>query len=338
MIKRLFLYVIITSVLHTSLGCTKSSSFTSNINNINDMGKIVCNSKKLTIDCNKQHFKIFFDNHLAVLNEKLRPHLKGRAYALVIGINSYNLGKAWELNHPVAEAKRMKKILNASGYTVKILTDQEATRENILDWLNCFACVGSIADRILIYYSGHGTTQQIYIPCEERKSLQLGTLNNAHIEIKDFCIIPYQENNFGRKNPYDSVVGNREIAQILEKSLFSEKILIIDACHAREKSSVAFNPVPIYAYDLQRQGYVYLCMFKDKNRDGEFSPIIFRALEGEANRHPANDDDTVSMFELITFINKTLRNKLQKGGATDNTIKYIMYGSGDIPLTIINSN
>lgn len=304
-----------------------------------------CNDYGLSIDCNEKRFRQFIDrtpNFGGVLPRRIRSDPMSRGYALVIGINKSNCKKVPNLECPVGEANRVKEILEQNRYSVKILTDEtdeKATKQNILDWLKFFVSISGISDSILIYYSGHGCTFE-----EIEKSLTYNLKSSIRNEYNDklkksFFVVPYHESGPGQSGPFErinSLIGNKDIVAILSKSNASQKLQIIDACFANEISEYVFSPVPLYSYELQRQGYLFLCMFNELNEDGKFSPLIFNALEGAADKRTGNNDGIVSMFELISYIDVRVKDEKGPAGAVDNRIKYIIYGSGDIPLALTN--
>jgi hypothetical protein len=78
--------------------------------------------------------------------------------ALLVGINQYQLAGA-QLAGCVNDVNGMAKLLSgAYGYQdVRILTDGQATRANILAELECLTSGIGKHDRLVFHYSGHGT-------------------------------------------------------------------------------------------------------------------------------------------------------------------------------------
>ncbi len=77
-------------------------------------------------------------------------------HALVIGNGSYRLMPG--LKTPVADARAVAEVLESHyGFDVKLLTD--ATRDQIMAAMNEYARTLTDADRLLIYYAGHGGTK-----------------------------------------------------------------------------------------------------------------------------------------------------------------------------------
>jgi uncharacterized caspase-like protein len=83
----------------------------------------------------------------------------GKSWAVVIGIDGYE--KAPKLKYAVADAKSVAEALQQRGFDVTTLYDGQATRRGILGGLGdrLVRKVGK-DDRVVIFYAGHGETQQ----------------------------------------------------------------------------------------------------------------------------------------------------------------------------------
>jgi TPR repeat protein len=82
--------------------------------------------------------------------------LRGKYYALVIGINAY-AAPVPQLHTAVGDAKALADVLTRRyGFEVKTLFDGEATREHILASITHYEIALKPNDNLLIYYAGHG--------------------------------------------------------------------------------------------------------------------------------------------------------------------------------------
>ena len=97
--------------------------------------------------------------------------------ALIIGINTYASPKMQNLKGAVADAIAMKNYLEntlgLSASRIRMLTDEQATRRNIIDALLHLERDDTIrsGDAILIYYAGHG--EEVILPLgEEQKKIE----------------------------------------------------------------------------------------------------------------------------------------------------------------------
>jgi hypothetical protein len=310
-------------------------------------GIVDCHNLGYSLDCNEPRFQNFlYRNRNKSLPERLRADEKGgRAFALVVGVNTYNKDVCpsfSSLKKPVDEAKELSRILDANGYIVKTLIESEATAKNIMDWLIFMASHTNDGDRILIYFAGHGATlhdvRKRNVWSAKKTSIQNKEPKRDRYEpFRDYDLLlaPYQTAIpfNGQAQSVCTVIPSIEITEVLSRSRAAEIIVLYDACSAHIAKVYTFHPIPFYSYALQRQGYFNLSLLKEVNLDGEFSPILFRALRGGADR-TGNRDNIVSMFETVNFFNPEWNDKLGARGIPGNQVKYIIYGSGDMPLTL----
>ena len=85
------------------------------------------------------------------------------SWALVIGINNY---REWpRLDYAVDDAKSVREMLiDKYGFPasrITLLTDEEATLQNMKNALSAIADKSDKNDRVLIYFSGHGQTLEL---------------------------------------------------------------------------------------------------------------------------------------------------------------------------------
>jgi len=85
------------------------------------------------------------------------------SFALIIGINNYQ--NATPLGYAVSDAKAVAKILKTTfdfpAENIKLLLDEKATRNNIMEAFMSYANNNvSPNDRILVFFAGHGMTIQ----------------------------------------------------------------------------------------------------------------------------------------------------------------------------------
>jgi len=85
-------------------------------------------------------------------------------YALVIGISDYE-GSGNDLNYCDDDAMDWKNFLQGEGYTVSILTDNQATADNIDAAVNDLLADEDGNDYVVMTYSGHGARYQGYGSC-----------------------------------------------------------------------------------------------------------------------------------------------------------------------------
>jgi len=84
------------------------------------------------------------------------------SYAVLIGINNYQSESMNDLGLAVADAESVTDLLTTKLHfpkeNVRVLLNEEATKDNINNTLFQIAELAGPNDRILIYYAGHGET------------------------------------------------------------------------------------------------------------------------------------------------------------------------------------
>jgi uncharacterized caspase-like protein len=81
------------------------------------------------------------------------------SYALVIGIDKYRL---WpHLEYAVKDAREVAALLETKGFQTYVLTDENATRINILRKLDTIENSADVNSRVVVYFAGHGQTEDL---------------------------------------------------------------------------------------------------------------------------------------------------------------------------------
>jgi hypothetical protein len=127
----------------------------------------------------------------------------GTKYALVVGINDYIDSRVNDLNYCVADADSMKETLEASGWTVYLITDRNATKAAIEA---AIAAVPSGTTAFLFYYSGHGS---------------IDSSDDAYIVPSDFD-----------GSTYASMISATEFSGWLDAVTATNKLVILDSCYS----------------------------------------------------------------------------------------------------------
>ncbi len=131
-----------------------------------------------------------------------------KSYALVIGINKYPSPEWRNLDYAIKDARGMADFLKRQGFEVTTLYDNQATKKNIISKMQDYlAHVVKKQDRVLIFFSGHGYTENLggkdwgyivpydaakssasYLSMEELKTLSQKMGNAKHqLFIMDSC-------------------------------------------------------------------------------------------------------------------------------------------------------
>ncbi len=81
------------------------------------------------------------------------------SYALVVGIDKYRL---WpHLEYAVRDAREVAALLKTRSFQLHMLTDENATRTNILRKLDTIEKSADVNSRVVVYFAGHGQTEDL---------------------------------------------------------------------------------------------------------------------------------------------------------------------------------
>jgi len=150
-------------------------------------------------------------------------HSHAKSQALLIGIGQYPGLQA--LQGPVNDVALMKKILtqNANFPTerIEVLIDEEATRRNILKAMDQLLKTTEPGDKIILYFSGHGTSA-----FNDRIDADLPSHSGA--------LVPYDIDNVSNKDELHQqlLIGRRDLRPVLSKldATGAEVLVLVDAC------------------------------------------------------------------------------------------------------------
>jgi WD40 repeat protein/uncharacterized caspase-like protein len=150
---------------------------------------------------------------------------KGTAYILAVGVNSY-ANKDFDLKYAVADAgsfgaewkAQQDKLGTFARTEVTSLTDDQATKPNVLKALGELAAKVAPEDAVVIYFAGHGTAQA-----------------------NRFYLIPHDLGYTGGRDAIDDAglktilahsISDLELQDAIEKIDAGELLMVIDACNS----------------------------------------------------------------------------------------------------------
>lgn len=224
------------------------------------------------------------------------PHTGG--YALVVGVDSYQ--SPWpRLKHGVKDAKAVADYLGTQGLRVTTLYDGAATKRAIIDYLE-----GELArklrdtDRVVVYFSGHGTTES------------------------------FNGQDFGYIVPADadrsisSYLSMEELRGLSQKmGAARQQLFIIDACYGGlfgDKSGLIPREHPTYISELWRRKSRLILTAGGKNQrvadGGPFGHSLFTGYFLKAVRDGLGDldgDGLISFSELSAYLLPAASTELQ---------------------------
>ncbi|MCC7245571.1 MAG: caspase family protein [Saprospiraceae bacterium] len=214
---------------------------------------------------------------------------KSKIWAVVVGVAAYDHMPV--LRYTDDDAYRFYAFLKSleggalPDDQLRILIDEEATRENILGNLDEVFGMAGPNDLVLFYFSGHG-------------------LNGSFLPI-DF-------------DGFNNKIAHEEIAAAFNKTKARFRLCLADACHSGSLIAMrSGEPEPVLSQYYQTlaksvSGTALLMSSKAEEtslessglRQGVFSHFLIRGLKGEAD---ANKDRVVTIMELFQFVSKSVR-------------------------------
>jgi len=189
---------------------------------------------------------------------------------------------------------------------VRILIDEEATKENIITSLSEIFEMAGPNDLVIFYFSGHG-------------------LNGSFLPI-DF-------------DGYNNKIAHEEIAAIFAKSKARFKLCLADACHSGSllaMRSGETEPALVQFYSALSKsvsGTALIMSSKSEEtslessglRQGVFSHFLIRGLKGEAD---LNHDKIVTVQEIYNYIFTNVRDY------TGNRQSPVIKGNYDVGMPV----
>jgi len=159
----------------------------------------------------------------AVLWILTTANLHAKSQALLIGIGQYPEQQL--LEGPVNDVALLRNILlqneNFSNEHIKVLLNEEATKSNILNTLNGILESTVRGDKIVLYFSGHGTSA-------------LNTDIDADLPSYSGALVPYDIGNISSKDELNKrlLIGRRDLRPVLSKldATGAEVLVLVDAC------------------------------------------------------------------------------------------------------------
>ena len=215
-----------------------------------------------------------------------------KIWSVVVGISTYDHMPA--LRFTDDDAYRFYAFLRSpeggalQDEQIKILVDEDATRDNIIGALRSTFLKADKNDVIVFYYSGHGL---------------------------EGSLIPVDYDGFNNR------LMNEEIKQIFDESIAKHKVIFSDACYSGSlsgdllamKSPVNRMMNKYYkSFEDTKGGLAFLTSSKSEEvsledgglRQGVYTHFLIRGLNGEAD---TNQNKIVSVSELFDFVRDGVR-------------------------------
>lgn len=253
----------------------------------------------------------------------------GQRWALVVGINDYSSVPGLRFARQDAQAMA-RALVEHCGFpkdNVVLMTDDRAvrvdaphlypTRSNLRNRINRIAEIAGKDDVLLIFYSGHG----------------VNLLGEAHL-------VPVDGND---RDP-GSLVPLRWVTSTVESSSATQRMLILDACHAGAKSGGPDSPAERINATMAAAAFQTLasCGPQELSHEdpdsghGVFATALLEGLEGAADAEgEGNRDGSITADELFDYA--SLRVK-RWSFATGKRQTPVLKGQRRGPVTIARSS
>ena len=200
-----------------------------------------------------------------------------KTYVLLAGVSSYSNSEA-NLSNTTKDVKDIKKIFDNQGAIVSIVTSKYANHDNIVEKLNAIVKLAKSDDKIMFFFSGHGT--------------------KGGFVTYELSIFSYQE-----------------LVSILSKAHTKQVFCFIDACNSGSVSAVSMGNSD-WASEAKNITFVMGCRAEEYSFEnnwvghGFFTKALLKGLRGMSD---ANKDRKVTLIELFRYIynDVTARTKQQ---------------------------
>lgn len=206
-------------------------------------------------------------------------------YVVVVGVSRYD-GPGMNLNYAATDAEEFSLQMLRMGIPAKniaLLTNEEATRANILKAANNLYAYATAKDEIIFFFSGHGSYR---------------------------CFIPYDKTN--------GVLWHSEVKATFKNSKAATKLLFADACYSGSMKSGKATPPPTTQRDIEKyyknltgenlQIAVFVSSRNNQTsiedptlKSGLFTYYLLQSLKGLGD---SNQDRQITLKEMYDYVSK----------------------------------
>ncbi|NJL15106.1 MAG: hypothetical protein HC913_20295 [Microscillaceae bacterium] len=213
-------------------------------------------------------------------------------WLVLVGVADY-LHEVGDLSFTVNDVMALKNFYESPNggavpaTNITLLTDKEATRDNILNALRQRAQAAKPLDLLVFYFAGHGRAPVL----NERRVLHL---------------LPYEYDGINNQ----TAIPYTEIQQIIEQSPAKKRLWIMDACHSGGALEKMSGDMRELYRDLEEREIAVLAssnlnqtsLETSEHQRGIFSYYLTEALVGGAKEADEDRDGFVSILELFTYV------------------------------------
>lgn len=201
----------------------------------------------------------------------LPANATGMTYVLAVGVSRYE-SSANDLHQTAKDAKAFRKLMLTQTENVSLITSKYATCNTIRENLKRICRLAQSGDRIVFFFSGHGSPNAI-------------------------CT-------------YDDELKYAELQKILSTSKASEKLCFIDACFAGSVKSSQEKDNPDWmskAPHYEDQAWLVSCSSRETSSEnriigaGMFTQALLKALYGKSDM---DKNKEITVNEAFAYIYK----------------------------------
>ncbi|MBD5319782.1 MAG: caspase family protein [Bacteroides sp.] len=193
---------------------------------------------------------------------------QARTFVLIAGISNYGNANN-NLCQTTKDAKRFKSLMETQTKDITILTSKNVTRINLLEKLRAICKRAQENDRIVFFYSGHGSP--------------------------------------GAMCGYDGNIPYEDVIKTLSQSAAKEKICFIDACFSGSMSE-AINGDQSWMSNATSSGDILLMVACRPDEFSYESPMVGAGyftqalLKGMCGKSDVNADKNITVEELFRYV------------------------------------
>ncbi len=224
------------------------------------------------------------------------PKAAGKRYAILVGINDYKHPKLPALRFAVNDVTDLKKILEAGGYRVTLLTNEtetKPTRAAIDEAIRAVLRKAEAGDTVVVAFAGHG--------------LQFK-------DDKDSYFCPIDGRPF--KDEVETLTSMAGIYKEMEKSFAGVKVLLVDACRDDPDEGRGARGIDADSAPRPPRGVAafFSCSAKQKAfeheslKHGVFFHYVLEGLRGEAK----NKQGEITFNSLVDYVAGEVEKKVPK--------------------------
>lgn len=189
-----------------------------------------------------------------------------KTYVLLAGVSNYGVDSI-NLSNTTKDVKQLKKVFDNQNFTTAMVTSQYANHQNIVTKLNAIVRLAKANDRIIFYFSGHGSPGG-FVPSDR------------------------------------SFFNYQELVDILKKSRAKDIYCIIDACMSGSVKSISANnfgvgnTTPNICFMTASDATEYSAEDSFVGH-GYFTKALLKALRGMSDK---NTDKKITLAECFQYV------------------------------------